>query len=513
VTDEAPPAEREKRMLRGEATEAIWRAADRLPYILSATIAGSFASGGGICDVSDIDLIVVVDRLDGPRFAELGAAFQAELVPVLARWDYALRLNTTLGPLKFNDERTAVLHLMVYTAEGHRDHVLNSPFTCFDWQRSPLWRRAALGDIFPVFALQPRHFFSRRRGVQDYLRDLQQQAITYRELSFDGVDRGGGYCEIKRQQAMSVRDRHEFAYHVMRFLMQNFLKLVDRRNDVLEGEELRARFSRHFPDGMAALGPLFLDLKRRKAAGEFTLDAGELTSQVETFVRTFHAQFTRAFQDEAMRHVVFRHLPTELNTGGGDARVFQGRVDTTINGFATDELERLVSAIKETQPRRLWSSPLCRTIATLEQVSASAGCAGHIEPDDRLLEINYGACEGVTVAAARESYPLLFAAWDRCEDPLFPGGGENTAAVLRRLEDFAAERFAPGAESSAVCTHNVVMRCLLGKGLAIPQRLWYLLEIPHHLPLSVVSTRRFGWFVELEEDAERVVFQRFFCRS
>ena len=80
-----PPfaAERDKAALRGEVTAALWRAADRLPYVLSATIAGSFASGGGICDVSDIDLIVVVDRLDGPRFAELGAAFQTELAPVL----------------------------------------------------------------------------------------------------------------------------------------------------------------------------------------------------------------------------------------------------------------------------------------------------------------------------------------------------------------------------------------------------------------------------------------------
>ena len=119
----------------------------------------------------------------------------------------------------------------------------------------------------------------------------------------------------------------------------------------------------------------------------------------------------------------------------------------------------------------------------------------------------------MTVAAAREAFPELFAAWERGEDPPFPGGGENTAAVLRRLEEFAAERIAPSAESSAICTHNVVIRCLLGKGLAIPQSLWYLLEVPHHLPIFVVSARRFGWFVELEEDAERTVFERFFCRS
>jgi probable phosphoglycerate mutase len=499
-------------MLRAEVTAAIWRAADRLPYVLSATIAGSFSSGSGICDVSDIDLIVVVDRLDGERFTELGVVFQAELAPVLARWNYGLRLNMTLGPLKFNDPQTAVLHLMIYTAEAHREHVLNSPFTCFDWQRSPLWWRAALADIFPVFALQPRHFFSRRRGVQDYLRDLQQHVITYRELSFDGLDRKAGYCETKRQQRMNIRDRHEFAYHVMRFLMQNFVKLVQRRNEVLEGEALVAEYARHFPEGMAAMGPLYIDLKRRKAAGEFTLDEAELAAQIETFVQTFHAQFTRAFEKEATRHVVFRHLPTALNQGCGEARAFQGRVDPPIQDCAAADKETLVSAVKNAAPQRMFSSPLGRAVTTIQQIASAAGCTGGIERDDRLLEINYGECEGMTVAAARESYPQLFAAWYRGEDPPFPGGGENTAAVLARLEDFAAERWSPAAESSAVCTHNVVLRCLLGKGLAIPQGLWYLLEIPHHLPISVVSTRRFGRFVEVEEEAERIIFARFFCR-
>ena len=317
---------------------------------------------------------------------------------------------------------------------------------------------------------------------------------------------------------MSVRDRHEFAYHVMRFLMQNFLKLVDRRNEVLEGEALLAGYARHFPEGMAALGPLFLDLRRRKAAGDFTPghsrsgSAAELTAQVETFVRTFHVQFTRAFEEESTRHVVFRHLPTALNQGRGESRVFQGRADPPIQGCTLSDMDRLISAIKNTGPRKLFASPLCRAATTIEQIASAAGCTGCIERDDRLLEINYGACEGMTVAAARQSYPQLFAAWDRGADPLFPGG-ENTAAVLARLEDFAAERWSPAAESSAVCTHNVVMRCLLGKGLAIPQPLWYLLEISHHLPIFVVSTRRFGWFVEMEEDAERVVFQRFYCRS
>ena len=83
-------------------------------------------------------------------------------------------------------------------------------------------------------------------------------------------------------------------------------------------------------------------------------------------MRSFHAQFTRAFQDEATRHVVFRHLPTQLNQGRGDARVFQGRVDPPIEGFSAAACERLISSVKELRPRRLLASPLRRAVATLE---------------------------------------------------------------------------------------------------------------------------------------------------
>jgi broad specificity phosphatase PhoE/predicted nucleotidyltransferase len=508
VTDDARRAEREDADLRDEATSALWRAADRLPYILSATLTGSFAEGRGICDVSDIDVIVIVDRLDGPRFAELRETFRGELEPVLARRGLGLRLNMSLGPLKFNDERTAVLHLMVYTAEAHRDHVLNSPFTCFDWQRSQRSRRASLAEVFPVFALQPRHFFSRRRGIEDYLRDLRERAITYRELSFDD-----GYREIKRQKAMNARDLHEFAYHVMRFLMQNFIKLVERRNETPEGESLLAGYTRHLPADMEVHGPLYLDLARRKKEGDFTLELDDLTARVAAFVGTFHSQFTAAFHDAATRHVVFRHLPTALNQSGAEGRTFQGRIDPPLEDAGSPNMERIVAALKEIKPRKFIASPLRRATATLERVSTAAGCSAKIERDERLVEIDYGACDGMTVAAARRDFPELFQAWERGEDPPFPGGGENTAEVLHRLENFVCQRWQPSNEPSAVCTHNVVLRCLLGKALAIPQPLWYLLEIPHDAPIFVVATRRFGWFVEIEEEVQRKIFERFYCRS
>src|SRR4030081_1630630 len=121
--------------LKRAILDGIWRTVERLPFIQSATVAGSFTRADRLEGVSDIDTIVVVDRLDERRFNEMRDAFRTELSTILRAYDFGLIINATLGPLKFNDARTAVLHLMRYRAEAPREHVIHSPFACLDWER------------------------------------------------------------------------------------------------------------------------------------------------------------------------------------------------------------------------------------------------------------------------------------------------------------------------------------------------------------------------------------------
>lgn len=503
------------RQLKTALIDAAWRVADRLEFVRSATIAGSFSRGEGLEGIADVDTIVIVDSLDRARFALIQEAFRAELEPILAERLFALRINPTLGPLKFNDPRTAVLHLMIYTAEGHREHAIQSPFTCLDWQRSPLWRKSDLRRVYPVFGLQPHHFLSARRGAQDYLRDLRNDAVSYREIDFHD----DGPRQVVRSKQMTSRDRHEFACHVMRFVMQNFLKLVTRSNEVQEGDELAAAYFARFPRGASVFGPLFAELMRRKAEGRFKPPVPELFDRVSAFVTAFEDQFRDAFERRAVRHVVFRHAPTELNEGTGDVRVFQGRIDPQLATTEGEEPWGSIKALAETvrgqRPQKVYSSSLRRAINSVHLLRIALRewlpqlpeeCV-----DDRLMEMDYGACEWLTVREARERYPELFAAWKRGEDPHFPGGGENTEEVCERLRDFAEDRWAPSEEPSLVCTHNVVLRCLVGHLLGVPLAEWYRLRIPHLAPITVVSTNKFGPYVDLEEEVERAIFADFFA--
>jgi broad specificity phosphatase PhoE len=501
--------------LKSALIEAVWRVADRLDYVRSATIAGSFSRGTGLEGIADVDTIVVVDALDRARFAAMQEAFRAELEPVLDAHLYGLKINATLGPLKFNDPRTAVLHLMIYTSEGHREHAIRSPFTCFDWQRSPLSRKAELASVYPVFGLQPHHFLSARRGARDYLRDLRNDAVSYRRIDF----RDDRPHEVVRSKQMTARDRHEFAYHVMRFLMQNFLKLVTRANEVHEGDELLSAYFARFGEGSGVFGPLFCELMQRKQEGRFKPPVPELFERVSAFVAAFEDQFRDAFERRAVRHVVFRHAPTELNEGTGDETVFVGRMDPVI-GFTRGipQLNALAKSALAHLPLRAYCSEKRRAMTSLKMLgfrfrSELFGESSQRVPasvDSRLNEIDYGACEGRSVAETRAAHPELFEAWARGEDPPFPGGGESTADVWERLWDFAQERWAPGEPPSLVCTHNVVLRCLVGYLLSVPQTQWYRLRIPHLAPITVVSTEKFGLFVDLDQDVEREVFGGFF---
>jgi broad specificity phosphatase PhoE len=124
-----------------------------------------------------------------------------------------------------------------------------------------------------------------------------------------------------------------------------------------------------------------------------------------------------------------------------------------------------------------------------------------------LLEIDYGACDGLSIADARQRHPELFTDWKTGNDPRFPCG-ENTADVLERLQQFLGRADAK-SKSSLICTHNVVLRCLVGEGLGVPRSHWHRIDIPHLAPISVVQTRDHGWFVDLEESVEQHLFANF----
>lgn len=486
--------------MKREIVQALHSVSDSIPWVLSATLTGSFLNSDDLSGVSDIDYIVIVDQLHRERFESLQTAFQQQLEPVVQSHGWKLRINPTLGPLKFNDQQTAVLHLMLYSQEAHVNHVIDSPFTCFDWQLSPVNHRAAMADIYPAFALQPRHFVSARRSITDYLNDYRARVVSYRELVCNDVS----YEERKQLKPMTVRDQHEFAYHIIRFLMKNVVKLLTRSNRDLSSDDLQTVFFRYFPAEESSIRSLFTELSTRKQSQQFDSPVENLDERLESFAATFEQQFRSIFHTEATRHVVFRHGPTPLNYDDDGSVRFLGRSNPEILPLDHADLSKLTNTVSNLTDPKFYSSPLTRCRQSLVSVSNT----DEVATDDRLQEINYGACEGMTVQAARNSHPALFQAWQQGHDPRFPGG-ESTEDVLQRSIEAMSDIWNNSQGDTVTCTHNVVLRCLVGNALGVPRSQWYRLKIPHLAPITFIRTPEHGVYLDLTPEVERQIFQSF----
>jgi broad specificity phosphatase PhoE len=422
---------------------------------VSVSLVGSFWHQTQPAHPSDIDVIVVGRHLDR-RYFESCQAKAAALTPQdLGLAVDRVRLNPTFGPLKLDSPDTAVLHLMIYDMAGHREHVLKSPFTCYDWEKSSRHAGLSLAEIYPVLRLQPRDFFAARRGVADYLADLRAGVITYRTYAFDGDTPS----QRVAQHPLDARHQHEFAYHIIRNLVLNYLKLVRQANLTLTPDELVAEWEVLLPACREFI-PAFRRLQKCKELGL----PGAPGEALETAVRFVEA-FDRAVQHawEAVPRLSFvRHAATPLNDGS-----FLGqRRDPSIRPPAPGSWEPQT-------PATIFASEQRRTQETAHLLAPDRP----ITIDRRLNEIDYGTAEGLILAELAARHPALVAAWQSGQDPRFPDG-ENQADVATRLAAFLHDvSTQPG--KTMVVTHNVVMRCLVGQQYGIPPRDWYKLAIPH----------------------------------
>ncbi|MDH3228813.1 MAG: histidine phosphatase family protein [Alphaproteobacteria bacterium] len=146
---------------------------------------------------------------------------------------------------------------------------------------------------------------------------------------------------------------------------------------------------------------------------------------------------------------VVRHGPTEWNAIG---RV-QGRTDVPLSPGGRDEVRRWVLP-PEVDGFSWVSSPLVRTAETARILRG-----GDVERDARLIEMDWAAWEGATLAALRAELGDLMQAWEARGLDFRAPGGESPRDVQARIAPFLAEVAGRGGATVAV-THKGVIRAL-----------------------------------------------------
>ena len=439
---------------------------NKINGVLSITIVGSFINKKNLSGISDIDTVVISDNLNKGLFDSCLNAVENIDLKKCGLENFSLKINSTFGPLKYDSSNLAVVHLMIYDLKGHRSHVINSPFTCFDWERSKTNKGLDLKEIFPVGRLQFRDFTEVRRSIENYIQDLKDNIISYREYDFHEKD----VVEIKKKKPLDRLHQGEYAYHIVRNLLANYLKLCNNRNDSFTESEIKSEIKRIFRRNGDKYVKRYDQITIIKSQRSENYPADTI-NWVQEFIDKFQGAISSEWKD-AVPIYFLRHYKTNSNDG---TYLGQGR-DPGIDKLS----QSYPNCQKVTQ---IYSSPMRRCIETAHKIWKDQ----KIKIDDKLIEINYGQAEGLVYNKLAKRNPEIIKAWDSGDDPCFPDG-ENTDDVFKRLKYFlkSIEKKIKinNKGSFGIVSHNVVLRCLIGDAFGLDKKNWYKLVIPHGVPLE-----------------------------
>ena len=430
--------------------------------ILSATIVGSLLEKK-IDEISDVDIVVILDSITIKKI-KLVKTQLLELIPSNYKTNKIFKVNDTFGPLKFDDEDTLVFHLMIYDTKSHIEHVIQSPFTCLDWERSSLFVKKSLSEIYSVKILMFNDFFNLRRGIDSYLNDLSSNKITFRRLV---NDQSGNFTQ--KEESYSLDEKHlvEYCYHIIKNTITNLLKVVNKHNIRYSDEDILIHWSKNFQENYIKYSELFTKLSVLKNNKRY--EDNEFISETKNFLNDIYSKLKYIY-DHSTKITILRHLETPEN----DGRFLGQNSNPGIkkDPYISENLKKLKHL-----NNNCYSSPSLRAIETADKIGLKIE-----NTDNRLNEFNYGKAEGKFFKEFIEDYPDLKLAIEQKMDFKFPDG-ESYTEINTRVLDLIDEL----SQDTTLISHQGTVRALVGDLLNIPVHLWYDIQIPYGEPIEIIK--------------------------
>jgi probable phosphoglycerate mutase len=165
-----------------------------------------------------------------------------------------------------------------------------------------------------------------------------------------------------------------------------------------------------------------------------------------------------------------RHGETDFNV----AHRLQGQYQTSLNTLGRQQAAIAGQVLRDLFARgqrqagefHYVSSPLNRARETMEIVRGVLGLDTHAyETDDRLMEISYGAWEGLTLPEVEAHEPGVLARREHEKWDFTPPGGESYREVAKRV----AEWYATLTRDTVVIAHGGVGRSLMANFHILPE--------------------------------------------
>ena len=164
--------------------------------------------------------------------------------------------------------------------------------------------------------------------------------------------------------------------------------------------------------------------------------------------------------DVGLHHTLYfiRHGETDWNA---EARL-QGQRDVPLNDFGRVQAEEVGRRLRDLAERPedldYVASPLARTRETMERLREAIGLhPTAYRTDERLLELTFGAWEGLTWKEVRERDPKGARAREKDKWGFVPPQGESYAMLAERVVPFLESL----TRDAVVVSHGGVARVLL----------------------------------------------------
>lgn len=156
------------------------------------------------------------------------------------------------------------------------------------------------------------------------------------------------------------------------------------------------------------------------------------------------------------RIILVRHGQTEWNR----EEKFRGWVDIDLDETGRRQAQAMADRVAQWEPASVYSSPLKRAISTARPIAERLGL--EVIPLEGVIDMNFGAWGGLTIAEVRERYPQDFDHWCNSPQRLLIPEGESLEEVRVRAADAIGELASRhGDDSVAVVTHRVVCKVLI----------------------------------------------------
>jgi ribonuclease H / adenosylcobalamin/alpha-ribazole phosphatase len=421
--------------------------------VLSVSFVGSFLKKNFF---SDIDIVIITKKISKKIINKCHQEIKEINFESLGT-NKKILINDTFGPLKFNTEKNLVLHLMIYSYEDHVNHVINSPFTCYDWERTKASYGLNLKDLYPVLKIFSSDLLMKNRGLKAYRKNLENRTINYQKYIFKKEK----VITKKLNFKIIGKDIAEFCYHVIFFSIKNYLKYHKQKNKDFSLKEIN-NFIKKISNSkksneMIIFFKLLINFKKKQ---KIYINQKKIIDQTLNFLDLLEAHI-KAEEKNCIKLQFKRHFKTRY-----DKKIFIGQ---KINPQIIKD-----KYISKKKYDIAFTSPSIRSLQTSKLFSKKQ------KINKNLKEIDYGNAEGLTYAKLKKKYPLLIKNWGNKRDTNFPNGECSKDVSLRAIKFINfLKKTNLNNKKYLIVTHNVFLRCLLGKYFQIPIHKWFLINIDY----------------------------------